>query len=325
MRKRKLENVENTEAIPAMPCEPYTPVHRMKHPDQSMPFPACVARPVGKQEIEAKDSEGNYLHPKAHSARKAEWERLWKKGVWDVEQIRDWDEIAREARASGKEVNMGRLFGIMVEKGSELQSDDPRRKYKYRVVFQGNNVVNQNWEAALFQNLGSSPATMEAGKVADFMGCLKGNTTQQADAEQAYVQADLQGTETWVWLPPEAWQEAPDWIKKRFKHMYEDSSVPTSEGEGGGQETATPALSPYCYGEQSFAETGGVSSDCCGEQEFAAAGGVEDENPAAASRKSRYLGAKRVRLVVRLLKALYGHPDAGTHWEQHCETVCVDS
>ena len=114
---------------------------------------------------------------------------------------------------------MGRLFGIMVEKGSELPlydaqgNRDPRRKYKYRVVFQGNRVVNQNWEVAMFQNLGSSPATMEAGKVVDMFGCLPGHATEQADANQAYVQAELKGTETWVWLPPEAWEEAPEDIK----------------------------------------------------------------------------------------------------------------
>ena len=28
------------------------------------------------------------------------------------------------------------------------------------------------------------------------------------------------------------------------------------------------------------------------------------------------------RPVVRLVKALYGHPDAGTMWEQHCDTSC---
>ena len=75
---------------------------------------------------------------------------------------------------------MGRLFGIMVLKGSELPESDPRRKYKHRVVFQGNNVVNQNWEAALFQDLGSSPASMEAGKAADAYGSLPGHDLEQA-------------------------------------------------------------------------------------------------------------------------------------------------
>jgi hypothetical protein len=46
---------------------------------------------------------------------------------------------------------------------------------------------------------------MEAGKMADFYGCLPDHDCQQADAEQAYVQAELHGNETWVALPPEAW------------------------------------------------------------------------------------------------------------------------
>ena len=64
---------------------------------------------------------------------------------------------------------------------------------KYRVVFQGNNVVTQNWETALFQDLGSSPASMEAGKAVDAYGCMMGHDIEQADAEQAYVQAYHEG------------------------------------------------------------------------------------------------------------------------------------
>ena len=104
----------------------------------------------------------------------------------------------------------------MVEKGSELENSDKRKKYKYRVVFQGNNVVNESWETALFQNMGSSPATMEAGKICDMVGCYPDNDTEQADANQAYVQASLRGPDTWVWLPPEAWDEAPQHIKDKF-------------------------------------------------------------------------------------------------------------
>ena len=139
---------------------------------------------------------------------------------------------------------MGRLFGICVLKGSELDLKDERRKYKYRVVFQGNRVIDQNWEAAIFQDLGSTPASMEAGKVADCYGCLPGHSTQQADAEQAYVQADLTGKVTWVALPPDQWPEA--WVQE---------------------------------GKQ--------------------------------------------RPVVRLIKALYGHPDSGTMWERHCDKELV--
>ena len=86
---------------------------------------------------------------------------------------------------------MGRLFGLCVEKGSELPDDDERNQFKYRVVFGGDNVIDQSWEAAVLQNLGSSPASMSAGKFLDYYSCVDGNSGEQADAEQAYVHALL--------------------------------------------------------------------------------------------------------------------------------------
>jgi hypothetical protein len=103
-------------------------------------------------------------------------------------------------------------------------------------------VKNQNWEAAMFQDLGSSPASMEAGKACDIFGSLPGNNVQQADAEQAYVQAPMRSPhETWVTLPRNQWPA-----------HWEGMDKP----------------------------------------------------------------------VVRLHKALYGHPDSGTYWEKHCDSHC---
>ena len=97
-----------------------------------------------------------------------EWDRLIGKKVWDYFEVRDWSEIASSARRGGTTVHLGRIFGIMVLKGSELPKNDPNRKYKYRVVFQGNNVVDQDWSAAKLQDLGSTPASMELSKLTDF-------------------------------------------------------------------------------------------------------------------------------------------------------------
>jgi len=133
---------------------------------------------------------------------------------------------------------MGMQFGFVVEKNPDLPAGDPRRKFKGRVVFQGNNVVNQNWEAAMLQDLGNAPATMEASRIADCYGCFPGHACQQADAGQAHLQAPLKGTPTWVALPP-------------------------------------------------------------------------DQRPAS------WAGMKR--RACRLLRALYGHPDSGTYWEEHCD------
>ena len=79
---------------------------------------------------------------------------------------------------------------------------------------------------------------------------MPGNGIEQADAEQAYVQANLKGKDTWILLPEEAWPD--NWFKTDAK------------------------------------------------------GAVDRSQP------------KYVKPVFRLYKALYGHPDSGTMWEQHC-------
>ena len=70
--------------------------------------------------------------------------------------------MAAEARDRKETIHFGRVFGIMVVKNSELPVDDERRKYKYRLVFQGDRAVDQSWGTALFKDLGSAPASMDA-------------------------------------------------------------------------------------------------------------------------------------------------------------------
>ena len=156
------------------------------------------------------------------AADKKEWSRLIETQVWSYDKIREWNEVASTARRTKQDVHLGRLFGIMVEKGSELLENDPLRKYKYRVVFQGNRVIDQDWQAAIFQDLGSSPAGMEASKATDAYGCFAGHDIEQADATQAYVQAYLEGKETWVELPQEAIDNDP-----AHRHLfYTESGEP---------------------------------------------------------------------------------------------------
>ena len=100
------------------------------------------------------------------------------------------------------------------------------------VVFQGNQVTNQSWEAAIFQDLGSSPATMEASRVADMWGCCPGHGIMQADAPQAYIQTELLGTETWVCLPPEA-------RPKSWKGKYRFPVVPLKKALYGHPDAGT--------------------------------------------------------------------------------------
>lgn len=109
---------------------------------QDLGIPAMVARPVSKDEIKQdRDDERS-------KAVKAEWDKLKFKGVLDFETVQSWREAAQDARRNGRTKYMGRAFGIMVKKNYELRRGDIRRKMKYRVVFQGNNVHTANWQTA---------------------------------------------------------------------------------------------------------------------------------------------------------------------------------
>jgi len=221
----------DAEWVPLMPTDLFVQHPHRSHVAHSLYQSAAVARPVSKQETAR--------NPAALAAKKKEWDNVVEREVWRFSTVTEWKSVARKAREAGETVNLGRLFGIMVDKNSELPDSDPRKKFKYRVVFGGNNVIDQSYEAATFQDLGSSPSNMAAGRYLDFYSCLPDYSGQQADAQQAYIQSTYTGTETWLILPEEVWPE--DW-----KGKY---SCP----------------------------------------------------------------------VVRMDKALYGHPDSGGMWETHCE------
>ena len=129
--------------------------------------------------------------------------------------MKDWNDVAHAAQSAGQKAHVGRVFELCVEKGSELPKGSKGRKYKGRSVFQGDQVKDENWDSAIFAELGSSPASMQAGKAVDAYGLLHGHSVQQADAEQAYIQSVLGGTPTWVRLPRERWPAS--WVKQGFR------------------------------------------------------------------------------------------------------------
>ncbi len=84
----------------------------------------------------------------ARAAVDKEWQRLRDQDVWDEENPRGlWDVIA-EAKRLNRQMHIGRLFDICVEKSSELERG--KRKHKGRVVFGGNNVRDDFGFAAAF-------------------------------------------------------------------------------------------------------------------------------------------------------------------------------
>ena len=229
----------NFQSFPCMPCIHQHDHHRDKiitNNDGGINinkmFNTAVARPVARKEMMENEE--------ARKAMRKEWLGQHAAGVYDFSVVREYDDVVREAKKNGTEVHMARIHGICVEKNYQLPKGNPSRKFKGRGVLLGNQVKNQFWEAAFFQDLGNSPATFEASRWADFYGCLPGHGVKLADAIQAYIQAVLTGPPCWVELPEDAWPDDIDFRKFR-------------------------------------------------------------------------------RPVVRLVKALYGHPDSGTMWEQHCD------
>jgi len=191
--------------VPAMPiiapCRSHK-VHREKIPDIETIHRLCVARPVNAKEAAT--------IPEAMAAMNKEWDKLSQQSAWLIDQVQEWKDVSRMARANNETIHIGRVFGILVEKGSELPTGHPERKYKGRVVFQGNNVRDQVGDWAIFEELSSAPATMEAGKAVDAYGCAHGNATQQADGTSAYTQALLGGVKTWIRFPRDRWPKGWD-------------------------------------------------------------------------------------------------------------------
>ena len=193
-------------SIPCMPCVHQDRGHREKFGQSEMRFGklynAMVSRPVGRKEM--------MEDPDAKASMRNEWLGQHKQGVYDFSIVREYDDVVAEAKREGKEVHMARVHGICVEKNYQLPKGSPGRKFKGRGVLLGNQVKNQHWEAAFFQDLGNSPATFEASRWADFYGCIPGHNVKLADAMQAYIQARLTGPPCWVELPEDAWPDDID-------------------------------------------------------------------------------------------------------------------
>ena len=75
------------------------------------------------------------------------------------------------------------------------------------MVFQGNEVKDQDWNVALFQDMATAPATLEASRIANCYSCFPMNSIESRDVEQAYITAKLGGPVTYVQLPKEFWTD----------------------------------------------------------------------------------------------------------------------
>ena len=139
-------------SIPSMPCVQHMKEDHRERLGSSLVGDvfrsALVSRPVGRKEM--------LSDPEALESMMKEWKGQWTADVYDFKTVREYDDVVKEAYKNGEEIHMARVHGICVEKHSELPKEDKRRKFKGRGVLLGNQVKNQNFEAALFQDLGNS-------------------------------------------------------------------------------------------------------------------------------------------------------------------------
>ena len=205
------DDMAGNHSFPCMPCTNHQETRRDKLNGEAngininKMFNTAVARPVGRKEMMENDD--------ARKSIRKEWLGQHEESMTSA--WRDYDDVVAEAKKAGKEVHMARIHGICVEKNFQLPKAHPNRRFKGRGVLLGNQVKNQFWEAAFFQDLGNSPATFEASRWADFYGCLPGNDVKLADAIQAYIQAKLTGPPFWVELPEDAWPDDINFRKFR--------------------------------------------------------------------------------------------------------------
>ena len=107
---------------------------------------ASVARVVSQAEIDRT--------PDAKAVMDKEWQELVDKSCWLEKKVREYRDVAREAKAKEAKAHFGRIFEICSQKGSELPKGHPEQKLKGRSVFEGNKVSDENNDHAIFANSG---------------------------------------------------------------------------------------------------------------------------------------------------------------------------
>ena len=95
------------DGIPCMPTIPFERSHRPKHAHTFAPH-ALIVRPLNKKHIQA--------DLVATASINKERKRLRDRKAWDESTVREWSDVAADARRASEEVHMSMLFGFVVEK-----------------------------------------------------------------------------------------------------------------------------------------------------------------------------------------------------------------
>ena len=164
--------------------------------------------------------------PKAKEAVDGEWTKLFKKGAWKYNTVKNRKDIEAEALAKGEKVHFANLMDLCHEKRSALPMH--MGKFKGRVVLRGDNIKDEASFYAVFSEQGTSASHMDGCKFLDALARMPDNDGEDCDAIGAYHQVRLQDmrdhpqmgasfVETWVKLPRGRY---PKWWDGKYQNPY---------------------------------------------------------------------------------------------------------
>ena len=110
-------------------------------------------------------------------------------GTWELEPVREYEAVKEEDKASKVSVHSGRLMTIASMKFWALA--EHLHKMKGRIVYRGDCARDENGVAAVYEELGARPTSVQGLNACLAYGSLPGHSCTAADAVKAYVQAFL--------------------------------------------------------------------------------------------------------------------------------------
>ena len=136
------------------------------------------------------------------------------KELGNLRAIPTWDEAnPEEAELVARrdpEAHFARVFAILGIKNFE---DVDNQTFRGRIVISGGKIKTATGAWAVFQELGTVPATMTACRIVLAVAALvKDATGLQSDCTAAYTQAEMTGPATYIRMPKSWWPAS--WIGK---------------------------------------------------------------------------------------------------------------
>ena len=186
----------------------YVNRHRLRIPAYMNVSNAMVVRTVKRKEM--------LSTPAAMKAMDNEWDKMSKQMVWDFITVREKDDVAAKARYTITSKFTSVIFSeYVVSKGVNSGRTIPHRSGKAD-LYSAEVTSKMYNDTAVFNELSSSPATLEASKAVDAYGSIDGHTSSQCHADQTYMYVrtipPCMEAQTWVRIPKGRWPS--EWTGK---------------------------------------------------------------------------------------------------------------